>query len=162
MLLCSSALPMQTFRRSVFVIAAMLSQSQCATGQMSHGGIRLPPNVSKILFHWGLERALREVSITSTAVEIAICSYKSPPIQSPSTNYLSRRYRRVCWHPPVGRRGSARDQRRIPLSTCTYDLFHSPRSDSIYSYSMSVSDVFCMKLLSQRALKYGQASMSSL
>ncbi|OAX34598.1 FAD/NAD(P)-binding domain-containing protein [Rhizopogon vinicolor AM-OR11-026] len=40
--------------------------------KMSHGGIRLPPNVSKILFHWGLERALRQVSITATAVEIAI------------------------------------------------------------------------------------------
>lgn len=40
--------------------------------KMSHGGIRLPPNVSKVLFHWGLERALRKVSITPSAMEVEI------------------------------------------------------------------------------------------
>ncbi|KIJ62941.1 hypothetical protein HYDPIDRAFT_41632 [Hydnomerulius pinastri MD-312] len=38
--------------------------------KMSHGGIRLPPNVSKILFHWGLEDGLRAVSVSSEAIEI--------------------------------------------------------------------------------------------
>ncbi|KAG1854277.1 hypothetical protein F4604DRAFT_2043211 [Suillus subluteus] len=46
--------------------------SQCVTGQMLHGGIRLPPNASKVLFHWGLERALRQVSMTSSAIEVEI------------------------------------------------------------------------------------------
>ncbi|KAF9223227.1 FAD/NAD(P)-binding domain-containing protein [Gyrodon lividus] len=38
--------------------------------QASRGGIRLPPNVSKILFHWGLEEALRAISVSSQAMEI--------------------------------------------------------------------------------------------
>ncbi|KAG1834953.1 hypothetical protein DFJ58DRAFT_868460 [Suillus subalutaceus] len=40
--------------------------------EMLHGGIRLPPNASKVLFHWGLERALRQVSMTSSAIEVEI------------------------------------------------------------------------------------------
>ncbi|KAF9231523.1 hypothetical protein BU15DRAFT_90889 [Melanogaster broomeanus] len=40
------------------------------TSKMSHGGIRLPPNVSKILFNWGLEEALRKISVSSEAIEI--------------------------------------------------------------------------------------------
>ncbi|KIK93780.1 hypothetical protein PAXRUDRAFT_828622 [Paxillus rubicundulus Ve08.2h10] len=40
------------------------------TSKMSRGGIRLPPNVSKILFHWGLEEALRGISVSSEAIEI--------------------------------------------------------------------------------------------
>lgn len=57
-----------------------LSLSHSATPQLSHGGIRLPPNVSKILFHWGLEHALRQVSITSASVDISMCSSKSSTI----------------------------------------------------------------------------------
>jgi hypothetical protein len=129
---------------------------------MSHGGIRLPPNVSKILFHWGLERALRRVSITSAAVEIAICSWKSALHLQPLTDCPPRRYWRVRWYPSVGRRGPARDQRRISLPTCTFSLLPWPLSDSVHSYSMSVSDRFCMRPLSQRALKCGWASPSSL
>jgi salicylate hydroxylase len=53
--------------------------SQCVAEQMSHGGIRLPPNVSKILFQWGLERDLRQLSITSSTMEVKICSCTSAP-----------------------------------------------------------------------------------
>ncbi|KAG2062838.1 hypothetical protein BDR04DRAFT_1123671 [Suillus decipiens] len=38
--------------------------------KMLHGGIWLPPNVSKVLFHWGLKHALWQVSTTSSAMEI--------------------------------------------------------------------------------------------
>ncbi|KAG2114824.1 hypothetical protein DEU56DRAFT_841667 [Suillus clintonianus] len=46
--------------------------SDAEVSKMSHGGIRLPPNVSKVLFHWGLEGPLRQVSITSRAMEVDI------------------------------------------------------------------------------------------
>ncbi|KAG1852791.1 hypothetical protein DFJ58DRAFT_790611 [Suillus subalutaceus] len=54
-------------------LAFVLEQySDADVSKMSHGGIRLPPNVSKVLFHWGLERALRQVSVTSSAMEVEI------------------------------------------------------------------------------------------
>ncbi|KAJ8588135.1 FAD/NAD(P)-binding domain-containing protein [Rhizopogon salebrosus TDB-379] len=59
-------------RRVGHNVVVLERSSDADVSKMSHGGIRLPPNVSKILFHWGLERALRRVSITSAAVEIAI------------------------------------------------------------------------------------------
>ncbi|KAH7918240.1 FAD/NAD(P)-binding domain-containing protein [Leucogyrophana mollusca] len=40
--------------------------------QMSHGGIRLPPNVAKILIHWGLGEQLKQIAVTSEAIELEI------------------------------------------------------------------------------------------
>ncbi|KAH7906813.1 hypothetical protein BJ138DRAFT_1161696 [Hygrophoropsis aurantiaca] len=40
--------------------------------QMSHGGIRLPPNVSKILNHWGLEKEIQNITVTSEAIDLKI------------------------------------------------------------------------------------------
>ncbi|KAF8423759.1 hypothetical protein L210DRAFT_3355664, partial [Boletus edulis BED1] len=38
--------------------------------QMSHGGIRLPPNVVKILYKWGLKDALDAISVESRSFEM--------------------------------------------------------------------------------------------
>jgi len=59
-------------RRVGHRVVVLEQHSDADVWKMSHGGIRLPPNVSKILFHWGLERALRQVSITSSAMEVEI------------------------------------------------------------------------------------------
>lgn len=59
-------------RRVGHRVVVLEQSSDADIAKMSHGGIRLPPNVSKILFHWGLEHALRQVSITSTAMEVEI------------------------------------------------------------------------------------------
>ncbi|KAG0705834.1 hypothetical protein DFH29DRAFT_872791 [Suillus ampliporus] len=59
-------------RRVGHRVVVLERYSDADISKMSHGGIRLPPNVSKILFHWGLENALRRVSITSAAVEFDI------------------------------------------------------------------------------------------
>ncbi|KAH0833402.1 hypothetical protein J3R83DRAFT_12508 [Lanmaoa asiatica] len=40
------------------------------TSKISHGGIRLPPNVVKILYKWGLKDALRAISIESRSIEM--------------------------------------------------------------------------------------------
>lgn len=109
------------------------SHSQCVSGQMSHGGIRLPPNVSKVLFHWGLEHQLRQLSITSNAMEVEICSYTSAPHLHSIIDYIYRRNRRVYWYPSVGRRGFARDWWRFPLFACMYNLLPSLHTNFIYS-----------------------------
>ncbi|KAG2336615.1 FAD/NAD(P)-binding domain-containing protein, partial [Suillus weaverae] len=54
------------------VVLEQYSQADIDNSKMSHGGIQLPPNVSKVLYHWGLEHALRQVSITSSAIEVKI------------------------------------------------------------------------------------------
>ncbi|KDQ59020.1 hypothetical protein JAAARDRAFT_127959 [Jaapia argillacea MUCL 33604] len=36
------------------------------------GGCRLPPNMSKILFHWGLEQKVRDIAVTSGATFLKI------------------------------------------------------------------------------------------
>ncbi|KAG1895960.1 uncharacterized protein F5891DRAFT_1056034 [Suillus fuscotomentosus] len=59
-------------RRVGHRVVVLERYSDSDISKMSHGGIRLPPNVSKVLFHWGLERALRQVSVTSSAMEIEI------------------------------------------------------------------------------------------
>ncbi|KAG1737068.1 uncharacterized protein EDB91DRAFT_1140876 [Suillus paluster] len=59
-------------RRVGHHVVVLERYSDADISTMSHGGIGLPPNVSKILFHWGLERALRRVSITSAVVEVDI------------------------------------------------------------------------------------------
>ncbi|KAI9460294.1 hypothetical protein HD554DRAFT_2294757 [Boletus coccyginus] len=40
------------------------------TSKMPHGGIRLPPNVVKILYKWGLKDALEAISVESRSFEI--------------------------------------------------------------------------------------------
>ncbi|KAG2147794.1 uncharacterized protein EDB93DRAFT_1146710 [Suillus bovinus] len=59
-------------RRVGHRVVVLEQYSDSDISKMSHGGIRLPPNVSKVLFHWGLERALRQVSINSSAMQIEI------------------------------------------------------------------------------------------
>ncbi|KAF8556487.1 FAD/NAD(P)-binding domain-containing protein [Imleria badia] len=41
------------------------------TSKMSHGGIRLPPNVVKILYKWGLKDALKAISVECRSFEMA-------------------------------------------------------------------------------------------
>ncbi|KAF9450469.1 FAD/NAD(P)-binding domain-containing protein [Macrolepiota fuliginosa MF-IS2] len=36
------------------------------------GGTRLPPNITKVLYHWGYEARLREVALLSTAIDIRL------------------------------------------------------------------------------------------
>lgn len=38
------------------------------------GGIRMPPNLSKILFHWGLKDELRKIAIKSMAIDLCLCA----------------------------------------------------------------------------------------
>lgn len=40
----------------------------------SAGGIRMPPNLSKILFHWGLKDELRKIAIKSMAIDLCLCA----------------------------------------------------------------------------------------
>ena len=37
------------------------------------GGCRMPPNLSKILFHWGLEKELRKISLKSQGIALNLC-----------------------------------------------------------------------------------------
>lgn len=59
-------------RRVGHHVIVLEQYSDADVSKMSHGGIRLPPNVSKVLFHWGLEHELRKLSITSSAMEVEI------------------------------------------------------------------------------------------
>lgn len=59
-------------RRVGHHVIVLEQYSDADVSKMSHGGIRLPPNVSKVLFHWGLEHELRKLSITSIAMEVEI------------------------------------------------------------------------------------------
>ena len=42
---------------------------------MSHGGIRLPPNVVKILYKWGLKDALKAISVECRSFEMDKCGF---------------------------------------------------------------------------------------
>ncbi|KAG1838188.1 hypothetical protein DFJ58DRAFT_814536 [Suillus subalutaceus] len=59
-------------RRVGHHVVVLEQYSDIDISKMLHGGIRLPPNASKVLFHWGLERALRQVSVTSSAINVEI------------------------------------------------------------------------------------------
>ncbi|EGN99370.1 hypothetical protein SERLA73DRAFT_90724 [Serpula lacrymans var. lacrymans S7.3] len=50
----------------------LVLEKAASAGSQISGGIRLPPNVSKILFHWGLEAELRKISLTSEAIQLNI------------------------------------------------------------------------------------------
>ncbi|KAG8212851.1 hypothetical protein J3R82DRAFT_11168 [Butyriboletus roseoflavus] len=50
------------------VVLEQLNYSE--DSKTSHGGIRLPPNVVKILYKWGLKDALRAISVESRSFEI--------------------------------------------------------------------------------------------
>ncbi|KAJ7764666.1 hypothetical protein B0H14DRAFT_2971068 [Mycena olivaceomarginata] len=42
------------------------------TGPQHQRGVRMPPNLTKILFHWGLKERVRAISVKSEAVDIMI------------------------------------------------------------------------------------------
>ena len=35
----------------------------------------MPPNLSKILFHWGLEKELRKISLKSQGIALNLCQW---------------------------------------------------------------------------------------
>ena len=39
------------------------------------GGVRLPPNVTKILYNWGYKQRLKEIAVTSTAIDIRLSQH---------------------------------------------------------------------------------------
>ncbi|TFK61683.1 FAD/NAD(P)-binding domain-containing protein [Pluteus cervinus] len=43
------------------------------TLHMTAGGARVPPNMSKILYHWGLEEEVRKISFKSRAIHLLLC-----------------------------------------------------------------------------------------
>ncbi|KAJ7590073.1 hypothetical protein C8J56DRAFT_1048242 [Mycena floridula] len=49
----------------------VLEKDEFLDDEQGSGGCRIPPNMSKILVHWGLEKALREISISSNSFGIA-------------------------------------------------------------------------------------------
>ncbi|KAF4597197.1 hypothetical protein EYR40_007648 [Pleurotus pulmonarius] len=51
----------------------VLEQERTLMTNSSAGGIRMPPNLSKILFHWGLKDELRKIAIKSMAIDLCLC-----------------------------------------------------------------------------------------
>ncbi|KAF8155331.1 hypothetical protein K438DRAFT_1862619 [Mycena galopus ATCC 62051] len=41
-------------------------------GPQHHQGVRMPPNLTKILFHWGLKEKLRAISVKSEAIHVVL------------------------------------------------------------------------------------------
>lgn len=39
------------------------------------GGCRMPPNLTKILFHWGLEKELLKIALKSQGIALNLCKW---------------------------------------------------------------------------------------
>lgn len=63
----ASAIAFRRAGHEVFVFEARNSVAPDITG-----GTRLPPNVTKILYHWGYERRLKKAALMSTAIDIRL------------------------------------------------------------------------------------------
>jgi salicylate hydroxylase len=53
-------------------VHALRCLNQPYIGTKHQRGVRMPPNLTKILFHWGLKERVRAISVKSEAVDIMI------------------------------------------------------------------------------------------
>ena len=46
----------------------------------------MPPNLSKVLYHWGMEKDVLKIGLKSAGIELILCEYSFliTPLSSPS------------------------------------------------------------------------------
>ncbi|KAJ7149865.1 hypothetical protein C8R43DRAFT_1236415 [Mycena crocata] len=64
----SCAIALQRIGHRVTVIEKKQDMTDVEPGR----GVRMPPNLTKILFHWGLQDQLRDISVKSEAIQILL------------------------------------------------------------------------------------------
>lgn len=88
--------------------------------QVSHGGIRLSPNVVKILYKWGFKDALRAISTESRSFEWDKCVFSFGVATLVFYQGLRRRNRRNAGDARLGGRYLNRDWWSVPVMSCEF------------------------------------------
>lgn len=92
------------------------------TLQQPGRGVRMPPNLTKILFHWGLKDQLHAISVKSEAIHVLL---GMTPILFAILFFmlLKRRYWGASGNPALGRRATPGNTRGISFCSCQTRLF---------------------------------------
>lgn len=77
--------------------------------QLGRGGIRIPPNMSKILFHWGLKDLMKELGLTSHPLLFSQCEPLCHPsaVGVPMLSVSDSSHWSTSWRATLERRATA-------------------------------------------------------
>ncbi len=120
-------------------------------GQRGEHGVRAPPNLSKILFHWGLRDVLMSKASIMDKLVFTKCECKIPNWRAfpcVTTPLLARRLERNPCRTAVGRRDAERDAGAVPYACGTCCLTRIvPGGSLMYHVALiqhpDLHDIFC-------------------
>jgi len=61
-------------RYAIFVLDSFLTAKVDRRFRKTSGGIRMAPNLTKIMYHWGLRKELQAIAVNSQAIDMLLCA----------------------------------------------------------------------------------------